>query len=202
MSENRPDDPTAQAALQSRNARQARVLGLVVLGMFGFGFAMVPLYEKICQVTGWNNANAVKQAEMPTSSWVDRARTVRIGFDVTRNQGLAWDVRPSVKSASVHPGELNQVSYHVTNNSDRTMTVQAVPGVTPWQATAYLRKIECFCFNQQTLAPGESAELPLRYVIDPDLPGQYGDVTLSYTFMDTDNRQQSTRAGSAGRTPG
>ena len=181
-------------SLQRRNARQAWILGAVVLAMFGFGFAMVPLYEKICQVAGWNNTQAIQASAAPASSWFDRSRQVRIGFDFTRNQGLDWDIRPSVGHASVHPGEMNQVSYRVTNRSARTMTVQAVPGVTPWQATEHFRKIECFCFDQQTLAPGESAELPLRYVIDPDLPPQYADLTLSYTFMDTQQRQPERRA--------
>ena len=198
--EPRPD-PNGDRDLQARNSRQAWVLGAVVLGMFGFGFAMVPLYEKLCQVAGWNNTQAIQPSAQPASSWVDRSRQVRIGFDFTRNQGLDWEIRPSVRSASVHPGEMNQVSYFVTNHTDRTMTVQAVPGVTPWQATQYLRKIACFCFDQQTLAPGESAELPLRYVIDPDLPGQYSDLTLSYTFMDTENRQQ-TRRPAEGQSPG
>ena len=163
-----------------------RYLMVLVLGMFGFGFAMVPLYDLLCSATGLNGSTTGRVKAENLSGLVDYSRTITVEFDSTRNADLPWDFYPVVKKVTVHPGEIKDVSYFARNKSDRTIIAQAIPGITPWQATSYFNKTECFCFKQQTLKPGESKEMPLRFVIDTNLPKGFNTITLSYTFMDTD----------------
>ena len=166
----------------------------IAAGMFAFGFAMVPLYQLVCQIGGVNGISSTKgrtlEAENNKPTVIDESRTLTVQFDSTINEDLPWTARPSVKTLKVHPGETGILSYFVTNHSDRTIIGQAVPGVTPWQATEYLSKVECFCFTQQTLKAGEAKEMALRFIIDPKLPEKYKTVTLSYTFMDTKQEPQ------------
>ncbi len=187
---------------QPQQPKSNRKLGLtlagVVVGMFGFGFAMVPLYSLFCDITGINKAGGtgrVAEAEL-IALGVDYDRKVRIEFDSTLNAGLDWQVAPRVKRMDVHPGKSYDIIYSVTNNSDRTVIAQAIPGITPWQVTEHFNKTECFCFEQQTLKAGESADLKLRFVLSRNLPTKYDTATLSYTFMDTnrENLQQTTAA--------
>lgn len=176
-----------QAPHSDRNRKLGLTLGVVVVGMFGFGFALVPLYGLICDVTGINKAGGggrVAEAQA-TALGVDLNRTVTVEFDVTLNAGLDWEVKPLTRRMQVHPGKVYEVAYYARNNSDRTVVAQAIPGVTPWQATEHLNKTECFCFAQQSLKSGEDAKLPLRFVLSRELPAKYNTVTLSYTFMDT-----------------
>ena len=164
-----------------------RKLFVLVIGMFGFGFAMVPLYDLLCSVTGLNGSTTGRvQDESLLTGRVDLNRTITVEFDATNNADLPWEFYPMVKKVQVHPGEIKEISYFAKNNSDKTIIAQAIPGVTPWQATSHFNKTECFCFAKQKLAPGESKEMPLRFVIDPDLPKEFKTITLSYTFMDTD----------------
>ena len=172
-----------------------RSLGLklagVVLGFFAFGFAMVPLYTLICDVTGINKAGGKGRVAVSeiVGNGVDHDRLVKVEFDSTLNAGLAWEVKPQVRTMDVHPGKIYDVVYTVKNNSDKEVVAQAIPGITPWQATEHFNKIDCFCFDQQTLAAGESADLTLRFAVSQSLPEKYGTVTLSYTFMDTDREK-------------
>lgn len=150
--------------------------------MFGFAFALVPFYEKICQVTGIRNlfqpdALAVQNTQ------VDPTRTVSVEFDAN-TQRLPWTFKPLEASVAVHPGEVTQVVYEVRNTLDRPVTGQAVPSYGPQQAALYFRKVECFCFQQQTLGPGEVRRMPVVFVIDPKLPSEVNTVTLSYTFFE------------------
>jgi cytochrome c oxidase assembly protein subunit 11 len=180
------------------NRRLGLVLAGVVAGMFGVGFAMVPLYGLICDVAGINQAGGggrVSAAQL-AGIGVDEDRRVRVEFDATLNAGLDWEVQPKTARMVVHPGKPYEAHYFARNNTDREIVAQAIPGITPWQATEYFNKIACFCFNQQKLAPGESADLSLRFVLSPDLPEKYKTVTLSYTFMDT-NRDKLKHAVSA-----
>ena len=164
-----------------------RKLFVLVIGMFGFGFAMVPLYDLLCSVTGLNGSTTGRvQDESLLTGRVDLNRTITVEFDATNNADLPWEFYPMVKKVQVHPGEIKEISYFAKNNSDKTIIAQAIPGVTPWQATSHFNKTECFCFAKQKLAPGESKVMPLRFVIDPDLPKDFNTITLSYTFMDTD----------------
>jgi len=171
----------------SQNAKTVRWMFLIVVGMFGFGFAMVPLYDILCSVTGLNGSTTgrIEAASLLTSK-IDINRTITVEFDSTTNAELPWEFYPMVKKIQIHPGEIKEVSYFVKNNSDKAIIAQAIPGITPWQATSHFNKTECFCFTQQKLEPGESKEMPLKFVIDANLPEDFNTITLSYTFMDTD----------------
>jgi len=164
------------------NRRLMKKLLVVAAIMFGFGFALVPFYEKICEVTGIRNVfqpDAIAAQNMQ----VDATREVTIEFDAN-TQRLPWTFKPLQASVSVHPGELTQVMYEVKNTLDRPITGQAVPSYSPQQAALYFRKMDCFCFQQQTLGPGEVRTMPVVFVIDPKLPPELNTVTLSYTFFE------------------
>ncbi len=164
------------------NRRLMKKLLVVAAIMFGFGFALVPFYEKICEVTGIRSVfqpDAVAAQNMQ----VDATRRVTIEFDANI-QRLPWTFKPLQGSVSVHPGELTQAVYEVRNTLDRPVTGQAVPSYSPQPAALYFRKMECFCFRQQTLAPGEVRRMPVVFVIDPGLPPELDTVTLSYTFFE------------------
>lgn len=176
---------------------------LLVAGAFIFAFAMVPLYNVLCQVTGFNGKTAgpatirdsfgvggLKTATAPEPA-VDLTRTVRVEFTGTVMPGLPWDMRPLTLSLDIHPGELQQVSYLVRNTSNQTITGQAVPSVTPGQAAQHFEKIECFCFSQQTLGPGEAREMPLAFIVKPAVDRSISHITLSYAFFGIDGQRQT-----------
>jgi len=172
--------------ISQRNRRTAIVLSLVVLGMFGFGFAMVPLYNLICQVTGVQSValrTSVEPDEIKQSVAVDPNRRVTVKFDTTVNPNLPWEFEARTNVIEVMPGEVMEVMFLARNRSNSAVTGQAIPSVVPWQATGFFSKLECFCFNKQTLAGGELAEMPLRFVVSPDLPANIESLTLSYNFM-------------------
>jgi cytochrome c oxidase assembly protein subunit 11 len=183
---------------------------LMVAAAFVFAFALVPLYNVLCDVTGFNGKTAgqgpiskgfgvggLKTTAGPAPA-VDLGRRIRVEFTGTVMPGLPWDMRPLTLSLDVHPGELQQVSYLVRNTSDRQITGQAVPSVSPGQAAQHFEKIECFCFSQQTLAPGESMELPLAFIVKPEVDRDISQITLSYAFFGVDGQRQTlTRSGEA-----
>jgi len=170
---------------KDKSKKTAKVLGLLGVGMFAFGFALVPLYNLVCSVAGINGiATAAVQAEESTDK-VDLTRFVTVEFDSTLNENLPWTIKRAGK-VKIHPGETQRVSYVATNNSNKAIKAQAIPGITPWQATEYFKKIQCFCFDTQTLAPGETREMALEFYVDRKLPEKYKTITLSYTFMNTD----------------
>lgn len=153
--------------------------------MFGFSFAMVPLYRLVCSVTGLNSiaTNALTKTDESEEREVDINRWVTVEFDTTIHADLPLEFRSETRRIKVHPGEVKELLFYAKNLSDEPVTLQAVPGVTPWQATKHLHKIECFCFNKQTLAAGELVEMPLRFYLDNELPKQFERVTLSYSIM-------------------
>lgn len=162
-------------------------LGVVVLAMFGFGFALVPFYEKICAVTGLRD---IDRADEVRSTQVDYGRTLRVEFDANvRN--LPWQFRPLETLRGVHPGEVTQVVYEIVNTTDRRITGQAVPSYSPQEAARYFRKLECFCFSKQILEPGERRQMPVVFVIDPAVPKDIGTITLSYTFFEVESGKGS-----------
>lgn len=176
-----------QKSMYKKANSSARLMLVLVVGMFGFGFAMVPLYNLLCSVTGLNGSTTGRvEDESLLNTQVDLSRIIVVQFDATNNAGLPWEFYPMVKKVEVHPGEIKEVVYYAKNNSERTIIAQAIPGISPWQATSHFNKTECFCFTQQKLKPGESKEMPLRFIIDSDLPAGISTLTLSYTFMDTD----------------
>ena len=150
--------------------------------MFGFGYALVPFYEKICEVTGLRN---IAQADEPANTQVDPTRAVRIELD-SNVRKLPWSFRPLEVIVSVHPGEVRQVVYEISNRTDHAMTGQAIPSYGPRDAAQYFRKLECFCFTKQTLQPGESRQMPVVFVVDPSLPKDIATITLSYTFFEVE----------------
>jgi cytochrome c oxidase assembly protein subunit 11 len=200
------------AALRARRllADNRRMLGkLVVVAtlMFGFGYALVPMYRAICDALGINVLSAVEQRQAGgvRNTQVDASRTVTVEFDA--NARGPWDFKPAVATLQVHPGEVATVMYEFRNRQPRTMAAQAIPSYAPRQAAAHFSKIECFCFNEYTLAPGESRQWPVTFVIDPKLPRDVTTVTLSYTFFEVGGRvppapdgARLTRAG-AGAEP-
>jgi cytochrome c oxidase assembly protein subunit 11 len=156
-------------------------LALVAVGMFGFGYALVPFYYQICAAWGVNSLGQV--AEKPVNTQVDTTRTVTIEFD-SNVHGLPWRFKPLVNHIEVHPGQLATVEYEVTNERTVPITAQAVPSYGPQLAGEYFKKVECFCFSQQTLAPGEVRRMPVTFVVDPKLPKDVNSIALSYTFFE------------------
>jgi len=161
---------------------------VVTLGMFGFGFALVPFYYKICEVTGINSG--AEQA-LAKNTQVDASRWVTLEFDANTNSGLPWKFKPELRSIKVHPGQLVQVEYEVTNTSNQALVGQAVPSYGPARAAGFFRKIECFCFTPQTLAAGETRRMPVLFVLDPAMDRDVHTVTLSYTFFNTETKAQA-----------
>ena len=164
------------------NRSLMKKLLVVALAMFGFAFALVPFYEKICEVTGIRNVFQADDVATPNTQ-VDATRQISIEFDANTRR-LPWTFRPLQSSIAVHPGAVTQVVYEIRNTLDRPVTGQAVPSYGPQQAALYFKKIECFCFQQQTLAPGEVRRMPVVFVIDPRLPADVNTITLSYTFFE------------------
>lgn len=165
-----------------------RKLAIIAVAMFAFGYALVPLYKAICEMTGINIlalgekniAGATSQA--PVNSQVDKSRLITVEFDA--NARGPWDFKPALRSIQVHPGELATVMYEFQNTQNRKMAAQAIPSYAPSQAAAHFNKLECFCFNQYTLEPGEKKQWPVAFVIDPKLSKDVSTITLSYTFFE------------------
>ena len=179
---NRSPDPPPQAPARAANRRLLAKLGLVVVLMFGFGFALVPFYEQICRATGLRD---IGRADRVTNTQVDASRTVRVELDANVRK-LPWSFRPLTRFVDVHPGALTQVLYEVENDSDHAFTGQAVPSYGPQLAAAYFKKLECFCFARQSFAPHEKRQMPVVFVVDPALPRDVGTITLSYTFFEVE----------------
>jgi len=163
------------------NKRMLTRLSVFAVAMFGFGFALVPFYEKICQVTGINNL--IKPAAAVENTQVDKSRWVTLEFDAN-SHGLEWDFRPVQRSVRVHPGEMVQIEYDVRNNGDKAIVGQAIPSYGPKHAAPFVKKLECFCFTQQPLQAGEGKRMPVQFVIDSTLPADLSTITLSYTFFE------------------
>ena len=166
-------------------------LAVVVAAMFAFGYALVPIYKSICEALGINVLSkaerlAVGQDGKSVNTQVDRSRTITVEFDA--NARGPWDFKPALRSLTVHPGEMATVMYEFRNKQDRAMAAQAIPSYAPKQATAHFNKLECFCFNEYTLAPGESRQWPVVFVIDPKLPKDVTTITLSYTFFEVQGK--------------
>lgn len=196
----------AHPAPRNHNRLVVKLL-LLVAGAFLFAFALVPLYNVLCEVTGFNGktsagfaAGGLKTDAAPApASRVDVSRLIRVEFTGTVMPGLPWDMRPLQVSLDVHPGELQQVSYLVRNTSSRPITGRAVPSVTPGQAAQHFEKIECFCFDQQTLAPGEAQELPLAFIVSPEVDRDITHITLSYAFFSMEGQRQTLSATAEAR---
>ena len=186
---------SAPAAASAPNRRMLKKLLVVALGMFGFGFALVPFYEKMCEVAGLRKVWQPGQVEAAVvNTQADLARTVTIEFD-SNIRMLPWTFKPLAPSVEIHPGELTQMVYEVRNTLAEPVTGQAVPSYGPRHAAQYFKKLDCFCFTQQTLAAGEVRQMPVVFVIDPDLPKDVNTITLSYTFFRVDGANRKPGEG-------
>ena len=163
------------------NRRLLTRLSIVAVFMFGFGYALVPFYDRICVALGINSLEA--RAEPAANTQVDLTRMVTIEFDAN-SHGMPWSFRPMVRHMQVHPGQLVQVDYEVSNVRSAAVTGQAVVSYGPALAGRFVRKLECFCFSQQTLAAGETRRMPVSFVVDATLPSDINTLTLSYTFFE------------------
>ena len=163
------------------NLLTMRKLFVVSVAMFGFGFALIPFYQKICEVTGINRL--IKPDEV-SNTQVDLARLVTIELDSNLRSELPWTFRPVQTSLRVHPGELTTVMYVIRNTSNRAITGQAIPSYGPQLAERFFKKLDCFCFTPQTLQPGELRQMPVAFVIESGLPRDVGTITLSYSFFE------------------
>ena len=179
--------------LQSENLKMLSQLAVVTAGMFCFGYALIPIYKHICEITGINilsvserlvpgNGAVGSAVKLPANSQVDTSRTITVEFDA--NARGPWDFKPQQSSIQVHPGELATVMYEFQNVQNRRMAAQAIPSYAPHQAASHFNKLECFCFNQYTLEAGEKKQWPVSFVIDPKLSKDVTTITLSYTFFE------------------
>lgn len=193
-------------SIARENAKTVGKLAAVALGMFAFGYLLVPLYQQICEATGINilslserqvpgGGSAGKNAKLPANSQVDTSRTITVEFD--SNVRSLWDFKPAVRSMQVHPGEMATVMYEFQNVQNRRMAAQAIPSYAPRQATAFFNKLECFCFSQYTLEPGEKREWPVVFYIDPRISKDVKTITLSYTFFEVGGKAQTVPATAA-----
>lgn len=176
-------DPNSGRQARKLNAQMLGKLMVVAVLMFGFGYALVPLYKKICEITGVNILTPKDAAAGNIgNTQIDKSRTITVEFDA--NAQGPWRFRPTISSVQVHPGEMTQVLYEVVNMQSHSIDAQAIPSYAPQQAAAYFRKVECFCFKQQTLGPNEAKQMPVVFYIDPALPKDVKTITLSYTFFE------------------
>jgi cytochrome c oxidase assembly protein subunit 11 len=187
-------------AIGAENRKMVGKLAVVAAGMFAFGYALIPIYKHICELTGINIL-ALGEKQVPGGSTasantqVDRTRTITVEFDA--NARGPWMFKPAQASIQVHPGELATVMYEFQNVQDHRMAAQAIPSYAPRQASAHFNKLECFCFNQYTLEPGEKKQWPVAFVIDPRLPKDVTTITLSYTFFEVGGKTPAAPSASA-----
>ncbi|MDB5947294.1 MAG: cytochrome c oxidase assembly protein CtaG/Cox11 [Ramlibacter sp.] len=182
---------------RAENLKMVVKLAVVTAGMFGFGYALIPIYRHICELTGINilslserqvpgGGTAGRDVKVPANSQIDLNRTITVEFDA--NARGPWVFKPAQRSLQVHPGQIATVMYEFQNVQDRRMSAQAIPSYAPSQAAAHFNKLECFCFQQYTLEPGEKKQWPVVFVIDPRLSKDVTTITLSYTFFEVGGR--------------
>jgi cytochrome c oxidase assembly protein subunit 11 len=175
------DDPIDS---RPRPGKTVAKLCLIVVGMFGFGFALVPLYDVLCEITGLGGRTGGPYTYEPATMEADTSRLVRVNFITNSNAGMPWKFWSETPGVRVHPGELKEVNFYVTNTTNRRMVGQAIPSVVPFKAAAHFHKTECFCFNSQVLEPGETMEMPMRFIVGLDLPQNVESISLSYALFD------------------
>ena len=168
----------------SPHGKTAAKLMLIVVGMFGFGFALVPLYDLFCEVTGFGGRTGGPYMVDAQPGGVDKTRLVRVNFVTNTNDGMPWAFWSEKGGVRVHPGQAKLVTFFVRNPTERLMTGKAVPSVVPIRAAKFFHKTECFCFESQTLKPGETLEMPMRFIVDSELPNNIESISLSYAMFD------------------
>ncbi len=174
--------------MQTRIKIVVIICSIVVMSMFGFCFALVPLYSTFCKITGINTALRVNEFE----SQMDQTRTIRLELIANNNANLPWIFYPLKATVLVHPGALNKIIFFAKNNSKKSMTIQAIPSFAPLNAAYYFHKIQCFCFEQQTLKPGETKYMPVIFRIDSRIPYDLSTISLAYTLFDVTQKVART----------
>ncbi len=169
--------------LKQKNASLIKKLVIIVLSMFGFGYALVPLYNVFCDITGLNGKTADAAAQ-EVQYKVDSVREITMEFITSLNESTPMKFRVETSKMKIHPGQYYTVNFYAENETDKPLVARAIPSVTPGLTAEYLHKIECFCFSEQTFKAHEKKTMPVRFVIDPALPERYKTITLSYTFFD------------------
>jgi cytochrome c oxidase assembly protein subunit 11 len=174
--------------MQGSNRRLLIGLLLIAIGMFGFGFAMIPIYNTLCKNLGINGKVNLEKSARASSQALDGKRLLKIEFVATNNSSVPWKFYPTIKQVEIHPGEMYRLSFYAENKTNHKMIVQAIPSITPGLAAKYLKKTECFCFAQQTLNGHEAMYMPLLFHVDKAIPKKIKEITLSYTLFDITNR--------------
>jgi cytochrome c oxidase assembly protein subunit 11 len=177
-------------SVQADNRRLVRRLIIGCVLMFGFGFALVPLYDVFCEVTGLNGK--ITNTGPVALSDADTSRQIKVRLLAVHNEGMPWTFGPQQGVILAHPGEMKQTAFVASNPTGRRMVAQAIPSVAPAEAARYLHKVNCFCFEQQALQSGESVEMPLLFVVDRNLPAHIRSLTLSYTLFDISQQAVTT----------
>jgi len=185
-----PESAEQKSGRRTRRFTTVKLL-LVVAGMFGFGFALVPMYNALCQLTNLNGKDKGMLVSSNVQEHEDDSREVTVQFLTTVNGGRVWSFAANQAQIKVHPGKLYTVLFTAKNQQDNAVVGQAVPSVVPWSAAKHLHKTECFCFTRQPFAANEEKQMPVRFMLDPDLPQDVNMVTLSYTFFDVTQLAQS-----------
>ncbi|WP_297800304.1 cytochrome c oxidase assembly protein [Arenimonas sp. GDDSR-1] len=187
--------------MSAQTQRSTRKMILLAVASFGFAFAMVPMYNIACEkVFGIKLDNSAAAEPKPSAAAVDESRTVQVYFDGTVNSKLPWAFAPVQTSMTVVPGKLYSTSYTARNTAAFATVGNAAPSIAPNQFSAYFSKTECFCFTEQALAAGESRDMPVRFIVSPDLPKEVTTLTLSYTFFINDAATAKLNAGTAAGT--
>ncbi len=178
-------NPIGLAKGESNKAGLVKQLIIVALIMFGFGYALVPLYEVFCKVTGFGGkTDIIQEAAANKAQLIDR--DVEVSFTSHSHTSLPWEFKPITKTLNVKVGEIQDAVFYVKNYSNRAITGLATFNVTPARAGFHFKKTECFCFSKQLLQPGEEQEMAVRFLLDSELPDDVHELTLSYTFFDTE----------------
>jgi cytochrome c oxidase assembly protein subunit 11 len=193
MHEGKPQPRNLRAA----NRRLALKLGGVTLAMFAFGYALSPMYDVMCRALGINGKTGRTDVQTVAAEPVDMSRTVTVEFTGLATSGLPWEFKPLTKKLDLHPGETREVKYLVRNLAQEEITGQAIPSVTPGESAPHFKKIECFCFTRQTLKPGETREMPVRFVVDAGLDKDVQTITLSYSFFNIDKASAQKYGGAS-----
>ena len=189
---------TDDIKIDKNNKKVVQNLLFAALGMFCFGFALVPLYDVFCEYTGLNGKTGVQYVSQEQMQ-VDTTRKIKVEFLANLNDGMPWEFKPLTYAVTVHPGEATRVEFVARNKTDRDIIGRATPSVSPGQAAAYFQKTECFCFTEQVLKAGEEKIMPVVFIVDPAIDEDVHEITLSYTFFIKPGSEDVT--ASAGNTP-
>lgn len=185
MNKREPKEEPGDVALAGR-------LLFMAVAMFGFGFLLVPIYDVFCEITGLGGKTNEVAASVEES--VVQDREIKLGFVTTVNNYAPWEFSPAVAEMTIHPGGIYEATFIARNLTDQHKIAVAVPSVAPAQAAKYFKKLECFCFTSQEFMPGETKEMPVRFIVESDLPDYIDTITLSYTFFDTARQTDATTA--------